>query len=49
VFGREAQREAALESLRESPHALAAVVAEAGALTVQGVEKSFAGRKVVRA
>jgi lipopolysaccharide export system ATP-binding protein len=48
VFGREAQREAALESLRESPHALAAVVAEAGALTVQGVEKSFAGRKVVR-
>jgi len=48
VFGREAQSEAALESLRESPHALAAVVAEAGALTVQGVEKSFAGRKVVR-
>jgi lipopolysaccharide export system ATP-binding protein len=52
VFGREAQREAqgesALEALRESPRALAAVVAESGALTVQGVEKSFAGRKVVR-
>jgi len=52
VFGREARREApgesALESLRESPRALAAVVAESGALTVQGVEKSFAGRKVVR-
>jgi lipopolysaccharide export system ATP-binding protein len=52
VFGREAPREApresALEALRESPHRLAAVVAESGALTVQGVEKSFAGRKVVR-
>jgi lipopolysaccharide export system ATP-binding protein len=31
-----------------SPHELSAVVAEAGALTVHGVEKSFAGRKVVR-
>jgi lipopolysaccharide export system ATP-binding protein len=48
VFGREAQRESALEALRGSPHQLSAVVAESGALTVQGVEKSFAGRKVVR-
>ena len=33
---------------RELPRELAAVVAESGALTVQGVEKSFAGRMVVR-
>jgi lipopolysaccharide export system ATP-binding protein len=33
---------------RPSPRALAAVAPEQGALTVQGVEKSFGGRKVVR-
>jgi lipopolysaccharide export system ATP-binding protein len=33
---------------RPSPRALAAVAPEQGALTIQGVEKSFGGRKVVR-
>jgi lipopolysaccharide export system ATP-binding protein len=45
VFG---NREQVVEALRASPHELSEVVAESGALTVHGVEKSFAGRKVVR-